>query len=95
MWSSYFTEMGGDPLDDFAPLRGLIKARYTIVDAKGPYVALVRNDLLPEQPRVLTELDSLPRRDESGALPTARPLSDARTRLDSTAVAAPSECATR
>jgi hypothetical protein len=55
LWSSYFAEMGGDPLDDFTLLGDFLRARYTIVDAKGPFVALVRNDLLPEEPSVLTE----------------------------------------
>jgi hypothetical protein len=54
LWSNYFAEMGGDPLDDFTPLRALIKARYSIVDARGPFVALLRSDLLPEAPSVLT-----------------------------------------
>jgi hypothetical protein len=56
LWSSYFAEMGGDPLDDFVPLRALLKSRYSVVDARGPFVALLRNDLLPEEPSVLTQL---------------------------------------
>jgi hypothetical protein len=60
LWSSYFTEMGGDPLDDFTALRTFLKARYSIVDARGPFVALLRSDLLPAAPSVLTELERAP-----------------------------------
>jgi hypothetical protein len=48
LWSSYFKEMGGDPLDDFTPLRELLRTRYELVDARGPFVALLRKDLLPQ-----------------------------------------------
>ena len=57
LWSSYFTEMGGDPLDDFTSLRAFLKTRYSIVDARGPFVALLRSDLLPAAPSALTELE--------------------------------------
>jgi hypothetical protein len=57
LWSSYFTEMGGDPLDDFTSLSEFLKQRYSIVDARGPFVALLRSDLLPAAPSVLTELE--------------------------------------
>lgn len=50
LWSSYFKEMGGDPLDDWAPLRAFVESRYRVVDARGPFVALLRNDLLPSEP---------------------------------------------
>jgi hypothetical protein len=50
LWSSYFKEMGGDPLDDWAPLRAFVESRYRVVDARGPFVALLRNDLLPQAP---------------------------------------------
>jgi hypothetical protein len=50
LWSSYFKEMGGDPLDDWAPLRAFVESRYRLVDARGPFVALLRNDLLPSVP---------------------------------------------
>jgi hypothetical protein len=56
LWSSYFKEMGGDPLEDFEPLRAFLAAHYAVVDARGPFVALLRNDLLPESPRVVTQL---------------------------------------
>jgi hypothetical protein len=45
LWSSYFKEMGGDPLDGFAPLGAFIKARYSVVSSRGPFVAMLRNDL--------------------------------------------------
>jgi hypothetical protein len=50
LWSSYFKEMGGDPLDDWVPLRNFVESRYRVVDARGPFVALLRNDLLPSVP---------------------------------------------
>ncbi len=50
LWSSYFKEMGKDPLDDWAPLRAFVESRYRVVDARGPFVALLRNDLLPSEP---------------------------------------------
>jgi hypothetical protein len=50
LWSSYFKEMGGDPLDDWIPLRHFVESRYRVVDARGPFVALLRNDLLPSVP---------------------------------------------
>jgi hypothetical protein len=49
LWSTYFKEMGGDPLDDWAPLRAFVESRYRVVDARGPFVALLRNDLLPSE----------------------------------------------
>lgn len=55
LWSSYFKEMGGDPLEDFEPLRAFLAAHYAVVDARGPFVALLRNDLAPETPRVVTQ----------------------------------------
>jgi hypothetical protein len=50
LWSSYFKEMGGDPLEDWPPLRAFVESRYRVVDARGPFVALLRNDLLPSVP---------------------------------------------
>jgi hypothetical protein len=50
LWSSYFKEMGGDPLDDWPALRAFVESRYRVVDARGPFVALLRNDLLPSVP---------------------------------------------
>ena len=47
LWSSYFREMGSDPLDTWAPLDALIKERYTAIDTRGPFIALLRRDLLP------------------------------------------------
>ena len=91
LWSSYFTEMGGDPLDDFTPLRAFIKARYTIVDARGPFVALLRSDLLADTPSVLTEMShGTFERDERALAPNAF------ARLpDDTERALISSCATR
>ncbi len=57
LWSSYFKEMGGDPLEAFEPLRAFLAAHYAVVDARGPFVALLRNDLVPEPPRALTQRD--------------------------------------
>lgn len=45
LWTSYFKEMGGDPLDDFGELREHLEAHYTVAFVKGPFVALLRNDL--------------------------------------------------
>lgn len=50
LWSSYFKEMGGDPLDEWPALRAFVESRYRIVDVRGPFVALLRNDLLPSVP---------------------------------------------
>lgn len=58
LWSSYFKEMGGDPLEEFGQLRAFLAAHYAVVDARGPFVALLRNDLLPETPRVLTQRET-------------------------------------
>jgi hypothetical protein len=55
LWSSYFKEMGGDPLEDFEPLGAFLAAHYAVVDARGPFVALLRNDLVPASPRVVTQ----------------------------------------
>jgi len=60
LWSSYFSEMGGDPLDDWTPFRTFIKSSYAVVDARGPFVALLRNDLLPRERSVLTQGGSSP-----------------------------------
>jgi hypothetical protein len=45
LWTSYFKEMGGDPLDEFHDLKALLESHYTIHSVKGPFVALLRNDL--------------------------------------------------
>lgn len=47
LWSSYFKEMGSDPLDDWAAFREFLNARYDIVDVRGPFVAFLRSDLVP------------------------------------------------
>lgn len=57
LWSSYFKEMGGDPLEDFEPLRAFLAAHYAVVDARGPFVALLRNDLIPKSPRISAQLE--------------------------------------
>lgn len=49
LWTSYFKEMGGDPLDDFRELKEHIEAHYTVAYVKGPFVALLRNDLSGRQ----------------------------------------------
>jgi hypothetical protein len=45
LWTSYFKEMGGDPLDEFHELKALLETHYTVSFVKGPFVALLRNDL--------------------------------------------------
>jgi hypothetical protein len=49
LWSSYFREMGGDPLDEWEALGAFVRERYTVVDARGPFVALLRSDLVPHE----------------------------------------------
>jgi hypothetical protein len=67
LWSSYFKEMGGDPLDDWAPLRAFVESRYRVVDARGPFVALLRNDLLPSGPANADAQPRPPSSDGSGS----------------------------
>jgi hypothetical protein len=55
LWSSYFREMGGDPLETWAPLAHFIEDRYTAVASRGPFVALLRRDLLPGEERVAAQ----------------------------------------
>ena len=50
LWSNYFDEMGADPLQDFNELNELVRSRYSIVDVRGPFVAMLRTDLMtPER----------------------------------------------
>jgi hypothetical protein len=50
LWSNYFDEMGADPLKDFTELNELVKSRYSIVDVRGPFVAMLRTELMtPER----------------------------------------------
>jgi len=49
LWSNYFDEMGDDPLRHFTALHELIENRYAIVDVRGPFVAMLRVDLLPPE----------------------------------------------
>jgi hypothetical protein len=50
LWSNYFDEMGADPLKDFTELNELVKSHYSIVEVRGPFVAMLRTDLLaPER----------------------------------------------
>jgi hypothetical protein len=50
LWSNYFDEMGADPLRDFGELNELVQNRYSIVDVRGPFVAMLRTDLMvPER----------------------------------------------
>jgi hypothetical protein len=46
MWSTYYVSMGGDPLDDWPELRELVDDQYSVAEARGPFVALLRNDLV-------------------------------------------------
>jgi hypothetical protein len=55
LWSSYFKEMGGDPLEAFTPFRAFLASHYAVVDARGPFVAMLRSDLVPTSPSMLTE----------------------------------------
>jgi hypothetical protein len=50
LWSNYFDEMGSDPLRQFTELHELVQHRYAIVDVRGPFVAMLRTDLMtPER----------------------------------------------
>jgi hypothetical protein len=50
LWSNYFDEMGGDPLRQFTELDELVQLNYAIVDVRGPFVAMLRTDLMtPER----------------------------------------------
>jgi hypothetical protein len=49
LWSSYFDEMGGDPLRQFSELNELVQTRYAIVDVRGPFVAMLRHDLMAKE----------------------------------------------
>lgn len=50
LWSNYFDEMGHDPLSEFSDLHELVQRHYSIVDVRGPFVAMLRTDLLtPER----------------------------------------------
>ena len=57
LWSSYFREMGGDPLETWPPLAAFFKDRYRAVGARGPFIAYLRRDLLPA-PRAFAAQDS-------------------------------------
>ena len=67
LWSSYFRDMGADPLDEWTAFRTFIKSRYAVVDARGPFVALLRNDLLPPENGVLTQWGSSPPGGDTGS----------------------------
>jgi hypothetical protein len=50
LWSTYFEEMGHDPLRQFDDLSTFLRDRYAVVDVRGPFVAMVRADLVnPER----------------------------------------------
>jgi hypothetical protein len=50
LWSNYFDEMGDDPLRHFTDLHDFIERRYEIVAVRGPFVAMLRTDLVsPER----------------------------------------------
>jgi hypothetical protein len=56
LWSSYFKEMGGDPLDDWEELKSFFEKRYAVVDVRGPFVAMLRSDLVDhKKPEERTE----------------------------------------
>jgi hypothetical protein len=46
LWSNYFDEMGDDPLRDFTEFHDFIESRYSIVAVRGPFVAMLRTDLM-------------------------------------------------
>ncbi len=56
LWSTYFEEMGGDPLDGWAALKTFIGERYVAVEARGPFVALLRSDLVDGKPGASAQL---------------------------------------
>jgi len=64
LWSSYFRDMGGDPLDTWQPLRTFFEAHYTRVATEGPFVAFLRRDLAWPERAVATQ-----RAPEPGAWP--------------------------
>ena len=41
--------MGDDPLRHFTELHEFIERRYSIVEVRGPFVAMLRNDLAGEE----------------------------------------------
>jgi hypothetical protein len=50
LWTNYFDEMGDDPLRHFTELHDFIERRYEIVAVRGPFVAMLRTDLVsPER----------------------------------------------
>ena len=55
LWSSYFRDMGGDPLDTWRPLGAFFEAHYEQVGAEGPFIAFLRRDLLPAERAIATQ----------------------------------------
>jgi hypothetical protein len=45
LWSTYYIENGGDPLDEWPEVSDFIDEHYRIVRVEGPFIALLRNDL--------------------------------------------------
>jgi hypothetical protein len=45
LWSTYYLENGGDPLDEWPEVGNFIDEHYRIVRVEGPFIALLRNDL--------------------------------------------------
>jgi hypothetical protein len=68
LWSSYFKDMGSDPLDDWMPFREFLDARYSIVDVRGPFVAFLRNDLAPARATAGAEAPAQPDCSSSSSL---------------------------
>jgi hypothetical protein len=101
LWSSYFKEMGGDPLDDWTALREFVQSRYRVVDARGPFVALLRNDLAPSAPESgHAELPPLPGLSGSGVNGWSGRAgsvwtSTSRTPVNSALMASITQCVTR
>jgi hypothetical protein len=58
LWSTYFKDMGGDPLDDWQELRSFMEERYERVDERGPFVAFLRRDLLDSRLAISEERKS-------------------------------------
>ncbi|HEX6765774.1 MAG TPA: hypothetical protein VF103_09865, partial [Polyangiaceae bacterium] len=77
LWSSYFVEMGDDPLVHFSELHDFIGRNYAIVDVRGPFVAMLRTDLMPSEHVARaepTKIRLVPSPEACGALESARDL---------------------
>jgi hypothetical protein len=60
LWSNYFEEMGADPLRRFDALSTFLATRYAVVDVRGPFVAMLRADLVPPDRTAASSSDHPP-----------------------------------